>query len=104
MRSSHSPAITGSLGKAAGRSYALGALKWRRTTMPTLYLVTDRLHYGRTVRVPGDEITATVSAWLAELGARSPLVADLSRAVSSGDWPATHAIGERLSIDISTAA
>jgi hypothetical protein len=38
------------------------------------------------------------------LGAQSPLVDDLSRAVSTGDWPATHAISERLSVDVAVAA
>jgi hypothetical protein len=45
--------------------------KWiTRTTRRavTIYQVTDRLGDGRTVRVSGHEIAATVSAWLAELG------------------------------------
>jgi len=46
----------------------------------------------------------TVSAWLAELGAYSPLVADLARAVDVGDWPAAYAIGEYLSVDVTVAA
>jgi hypothetical protein len=50
------------------------------TRVETMYCVTDRLHSGRTVRVPGPEIAPTVSAWLAELGAHSPLVEDLARA------------------------
>ena len=50
------------------------------------YQVTDRLHEGRTVNVPGHEIATTVAAWLAELGAHSPLVDDLARAAHSGDW------------------
>jgi hypothetical protein len=68
----------------------------------TTYQVTDRLHDGRTVRVPGNEIAATVSAWLAELGTRSPLVEDLARAACAGDWPAAHAIGERLSVNVTS--
>jgi hypothetical protein len=44
------------------------------------------------------------SAWLAELGADSPLVEDLARAVRTGDWPAARAIGEYVSIDVTTAA
>src|SRR6476660_4825193 len=36
----------------------------------TTYLVSDRLHAGRTVRVAVHEIASTVSAWLAELGVR----------------------------------
>jgi hypothetical protein len=99
MSTSHHPALTGSFGKAASR---LGA--WRHTRATTVYQITDRLHDGRTARVPGHQISATVSAWLAELDAQSPLVDDLSRAVNAGDWPATHAISEHLSVDIAVAA
>jgi hypothetical protein len=70
----------------------------------TIYRVTDRLHDGRTVTVPSHEIATTVSAWLAELGAHSPLVDDLARAAHAGDWPATHALGEFLSVDVTMAA
>jgi hypothetical protein len=42
-------------------------------------------------------------ATLAELGAHSPLVEDLARAVSSADWPTAHAIGEHLAIDVTVA-
>lgn len=68
----------------------------------TIYQVTDHLRDGRTVRVPGDEIAATVSAWLAELGTHSPLVEDLARAARAGDWPAVHAIGEHLSVNVAS--
>jgi hypothetical protein len=68
------------------------------------YEVTDRLHDGRTARVAADGIASTVSAWLAELGARSPFVEDLARAVRSGDWVTAHAIAERLSVDVAIAA
>jgi hypothetical protein len=68
----------------------------------TIYQVTDHLGDGRIVRVPGDEIAATVSAWLAELGTHSPLVEDLARAARAGDWPAAHAIGEHLSVDVTS--
>jgi hypothetical protein len=70
----------------------------------TTYQVTDRLHEGHTVNVPAHEIATTVAAWLAELGAHSPLVEDLARAADSGDWAATHAIGEYLSVDVTAAA
>ena len=69
----------------------------------TIYRVSDRLH-GRTVHVPGHQIALTVSAWLAELGAHSPLVEDLARAAHAGDWPAACTIGEYLSVDVSVAA
>ena len=76
----------------------------RRTARAkTTYLVSDRLHAGRTVRVAAHEIASTVSAWLAELGAHSPLLNDLARAVYAGDWPAARGIGEYLSVDVSIA-
>ncbi len=70
----------------------------------TLYQLTDRLHEGRTVRVPVNAIGPTVSAWLAELGANSPMVEDLARAVRNGDWPAAYAVGEHLSVHVAIAA
>lgn len=70
----------------------------------TMFCVTDRLHVGRTVRVPGHEIAPLVSAWLAELGAHSPLVEDLARAACVGDWAAAHAVGDQLSVDVTIAA
>jgi hypothetical protein len=72
--------------------------------MVTMYRVTDRLHEGRTVRVPCGGIGATVSAWLAELGADSALVEELAGAVCAGDWPTAYAIGDRLSVDVTVAA
>ena len=74
----------------------------QRTAGTTIYQLTDRLHDGHSARVPANQITATVSAWLAELGAHSPLVDDLERAVRDGDWAAAHALGECLSIEIAT--
>lgn len=76
----------------------------RHEPTTTLYCVTDRLHGGRTVRVPGHEIAPIVSGWLAELGAHSPLVDDLARAACLGDWAAAHAVGEQLSVDVTVAA
>ena len=69
----------------------------------TTYLLSDRLHAGRTVHVAAHEIASTVSGWLAELGARSPLAEDLARAVHAGDWPAALGIGAYLSVDVSIA-
>ncbi|SPM27747.1 hypothetical protein [Mycobacterium terramassiliense] len=71
---------------------------------PTIYQLTDCLHDGHTTRVAAHEIPATVSAWLADLGAHSPLVDDLERAVRGGDWARAHAIGERLSVRVALAA
>jgi hypothetical protein len=68
-----------------------------------IYQLTDRLHDGRTVHVSADEIATTVSGWLAELGAASPLVEDLAYAVRSGDWRKTHLLGDYLSVEVSGA-
>jgi hypothetical protein len=76
----------------------------RATRTRTTYRVSDRLHEGRMVDVPADEIATTVSAWLAELGAHSPLVDDLARTVDAGDWPAALGIGDYLSVDVTVAA
>ena len=70
----------------------------------TTYQLTDCLHRGRIARVCADEIAATVSTWLAELDARSPLVEDLARTVRTGDWIAAHAIADALSVDVAVAA
>ena len=51
----------------------------------TIYQLTDRLQDGRAVRVQADQIAATVGSWLAELGACSPLVELLGRAVRDGE-------------------
>jgi hypothetical protein len=69
-----------------------------------LYRVTDRLHSGRMAYVPGDRIVATVSAWLAELGAESTLVDDLAQALRAGNWPVAHSIAEYLSVDVDFVA
>jgi hypothetical protein len=54
--------------------------------------------------VSADGIVTTVSGWLAELGARSPLVEELAQTVCRGDWSAAHAIAECLCIDVAVAA
>ncbi|MGB8386386.1 MAG: hypothetical protein WCE76_00645 [Mycobacterium sp.] len=69
-----------------------------------MYRVSDRLHSERTVRVPAHQIAPIVSAWLAELGAHSPLVDDLARAACVGDWAAACAVGDQLSVDVTIAA
>ena len=68
------------------------------------YQLTDRLHDGRTARVTAECIASTIAGWLAELGAGSPFVEDLSRAVRNGDWVHAHAIAEALSVDVTVAA
>jgi hypothetical protein len=91
---------------AAHRSRACIKPYWpdRRSPTMTTYRVTDRLHEGRVVHVSVEGIVSTVSAWLAELGASSPLVEDLARAVRDADWLAAYAIGEHLSVDVAVAA
>lgn len=86
---------------AAAGATRLGKVAHRREQ--TIYRVTDRLHDGRTVCVPGDQIAATVSAWLAELGARSPLVLDLARAVTTADWGAASRIADSLAVSVDVA-
>lgn len=78
---------------------------WRRRTSrsATVYQVSDRLHAGRAVWVSSDQIATTVSGWLAELGADSPMVDDLARAVRAGDWPAAHALQDILSVQVTAA-
>lgn len=65
-----------------------------------IYVLTDRLHRERTVCVTADEITGTVSAWLASLGVQTPLVDELCRMIRDGAWPETHAIADILSVDV----
>lgn len=76
------------------RQHGLGA---------STYQLTDRLHQGRTARVTAEGIASTVSGWLAELGAGSPFVEDLARAVRNGDWVHAHSIAEALSVDVTVA-
>lgn len=64
------------------------------------YLLTDRLHDGRNAQVRADQLPRTLTAWLAELGAHSPLVDELAKAVCVGDWPTAHAVADRLSVDV----
>ncbi len=73
---------------------------WPQRKTAAVYQLTDCLHDGHTARVAAHEITATVSAWLAELGAESPLVDEFERAVRGGDWDRAYAIGERLSVRV----
>jgi hypothetical protein len=77
---------------------------WPQRRSTTIYQLTDRLHDGHTARVPAHQISATVSAWLAELGTHSPLVEDLAHAVDRGDWPAAYALADCLSIEVAVAS
>ena len=77
----------------------------RRTASPgAVYHITDRLHCRRADRVSSDRIAAVVAAWLAELGADSPMVEELAHAVRAGDWPVAHSLEDLLSVQISIAA
>jgi hypothetical protein len=76
----------------------------RVASINSIYRVTQCLRDGRSVEVSGSAIATTVSGWLAELGAASPLVEDFERAVRAGDWAAVRAIGEYLCVDVTPAA
>ena len=104
MSTTHSPASLGTFARPAGRLSMLAHPYRSRRATPTVYRITDHLHAGHMACVRGDEIAATVSAWLADLGVHSPLADELSRAVNAGDWPTTHAISDRLSVDVAVAA
>jgi hypothetical protein len=84
--------------------YTIGHWTRRTSRNSAMYQIADRLHSGRAVRVSSDEIASTVSAWLAELGADSPMVDDLASAVRAGNWPAAHALEDLLSVDVTVAA
>jgi hypothetical protein len=71
---------------------------------PATYVLTDRLHRERAVRVTADEITVTVSSWLEQLGVHSALADDFARTVREGDWAGAHALAEALSVDVAVTA
>jgi len=54
--------------------------------------------------VPAEQIAMTVSAWLADVGATSPLAQELAHAVLRGDWTNVHALAECLSVEVAVAA
>ena len=70
----------------------------------TVYELIDCLHAGHRAYVSVDEIAATISSWLAELGVDSPLAEDLGRAVCAGDWPTAHHVANYLSVEVAVAA
>ena len=85
------------------RRLRITGMQRRVAATSPIYRVTQCLHDGLTVEVPGDAIATTVSAWLAELGADSPLADDLEKAVHAGDWSAARVIGEYLSVEVTVA-
>jgi|GEM_PF-2059917 len=80
----------------------LGLVGGRRG--PQLYRVSQCVGDRHTADVTADRIAAVVSSWLAELGADSPVVADLARAVRAGDWHTAHALAEYLSVEVRISA
>lgn len=83
---------------------SLACLTRHARPVATTYVLTDLLHQERSACVSVNEIGQTIASWLAELGARSALVEDLSRSIRNGDWPAAHAIADTLSVDVTIAA
>ena len=81
----------------------IGALPRRCTALSTGCTAGARLGFPP-IRVPAHEIAPIVSAWLAELGAHSPLVDDLARAACVANWAAAYAVGDQLSVDVALAA
>lgn len=79
-------------------------LTWHSHPACPTYVLTDRLHRERTVLVTADEVIATVSTWLAQLGVHSPLVEDFGRTIRDGDWAGVHAIADMLSVDVTLTA
>lgn len=75
-------------------------MRARRHPAPA-YRVIDRLHVERSVNVTIEQISLTISGWLAEIGTASPLVDELSQAVAAGDWQRVRRIAECLSVDVS---
>ena len=57
----------------------------------------------RTTYIRASELAATVTEWLAEVGACSPLVEDLAQELDANNWPAAHSISECLGIEVSIA-
>jgi hypothetical protein len=83
---------------------SLTCLVRRQQPAGMTYQLTDCIHTGRTAHVSAEGIASTVSAWLAELGARSPLAENLARTVRAGDWTAAYIIADLLSVDVAVAA
>jgi hypothetical protein len=81
--------------------------RWRhrrpRAAASRTYAVRHRVHDSRTIYIPATELAATVSEWLAEVGACSPLVEDLAHEVDANNWPAAHSISECLGIEVTIA-
>ena len=83
---------------------SLTCLMRGRHPVTTTYVLTNCLHDQSVLCTSVDEIISTVSGWLAELGVDTALAEDLGQTVRDGDWPAAHAIAERLSVEIAIAA
>ena len=75
-----------------------------RSAAQSMYHVNDQLHSGREVCVAADKVADVVSSWLAELGAESPMVEQLSSALAAGQLAVAHDIAAYLSVDVAVAA
>lgn len=78
----------------------INRLRRHQRRHPPYYVLTDRLHPHRSVRVGADDVIGTVSDWLAALGVHSPLVEDFARTLRDGDWAGVHALADLLSVDV----
>ena len=81
--------------------------RWRRRrpqpAASRIYAVRHCVHGSRTIYIPASELAATVTEWLAEVGACSPLIEDLAQEVEANNWPAAHSISECLGIEVTVA-
>jgi hypothetical protein len=75
----------------------------QRAAASRTYAVRQRVHESRTIYIPANELAATVTEWLAEMGACSPLVEHLAQEVDANNWPAAHSISECLGIEVTIA-
>jgi hypothetical protein len=81
--------------------------RWRhhrpRAAAARIYAVRHRVDESRITYISAGELAATVTEWLAEVGACSPLVDDLAQELDANNWPAAHSISECLGIEVTIA-
>jgi phenylpyruvate tautomerase PptA (4-oxalocrotonate tautomerase family) len=75
-----------------------------RAATARIYAVRHRVEEPRITYIPASELAATVTEWLAEVGACSPLVDALAQEVDANNWAAAHSIAECLGIEVTVAS